>query len=81
MADYYTSTQLATRLGVAEHILEELVSKELLQPKLKGESRFFSSSQAHDVEVAYRLSQKRKIGLDRAMLLVREMRERHYTNK
>ena len=77
VADYYTPGQLALRLGLAEHVLEELVNKKLLLPKVKGEKRFFSSRQAHDLEVALRLTQKKKLSLDQALLHAQEMRHRH----
>lgn len=74
MADYYTSEQLALKLGIAEGVLAELESRGLLQPKVKGGKRFFSSRQAHDLQVALRLTRKRKVSLEQALAEVEELR-------
>jgi DNA-binding transcriptional MerR regulator len=74
VADYYNPEQLAQKLGVAEDVLAELESKGLLQPKVKHGMRFFSSRQAHDLRVALRLAQKRKMNLENAFARVEELR-------
>lgn len=74
MADYYTPEQLALKVGIAEGVVAELESTGLLQPKVKGAKRFFSSRQAHDLQVALRLRRKRKISLEQALAEVEELR-------
>jgi DNA-binding transcriptional MerR regulator len=72
VADYYNPEQLAQKLGIAEDVLAELESKGLLQPKVNRGMRFFSSRQAHDLRVALRLAQKRKMNLEKAFARVEE---------
>lgn len=77
MADYYNPEQLAQKLGIAEAVLAQLEGWGLLQPKVKGGKRFFSSRQAHDLQVALRLARKRKVSLVQALAQVEELRLRH----
>lgn len=58
MADYYTLTQLALKLAISEAQIGELELEGFLHPILKDGRRFFSSSQAHDTQVALRLARK-----------------------
>ena len=74
MADYYTPQQLARKLEIIEGVLAELETKGLLQPKLKGGKRFFSSRQAHDLQVALRLARKQKVSLEEAFARVEGLR-------
>ena len=76
MADYYTSAQLALKLGISEAQIAELESKGSLHPKLKDGRRFFSSRQAHDLQVALRLARKQRVSLEQAFARVEHMRER-----
>jgi DNA-binding transcriptional MerR regulator len=73
VADYYNPQQLAQKLGIAEGVLSELESKGLLQPKVKRGMRFFPSRQAHDLRVALRLAEKRKMNLEKAFARVEEL--------
>lgn len=74
MADYYTPAQFALKLGISEAQIAELESKGLLQPKLKDGRRFFSSHQAHDLQVALRLARKQKLTLEKAFARIEEFR-------
>jgi DNA-binding transcriptional MerR regulator len=74
VADYYTLPQLALKLGISEVQIAELESKGLLQPKMKDGRRFFSSRQAHDLQVALRLARKQRVSLEQAFARVEEMR-------
>lgn len=77
MADYYTPAQLALKVGATEAQIAELASKGFLGPTLKGGKRFFSSSQAHDLQVALRLARKQAVSLEQALHRVEEMRLYH----
>jgi DNA-binding transcriptional MerR regulator len=74
MADYYTAEQLAGKLEIIEGVLSELESKGLLQPRVKGEKRFYSSRQAHDLQVALRLARKQKVSLEQAFARIEDLR-------
>ena len=76
VADYYTPERLAQKLGISEGILAELETKGLLQPRFKGERRFFSCRQAYELQLALRLTRKKKLSLDQAFLRVEELRLR-----
>ena len=77
VADYYTPAQLALKVGVTEAQIAELASKGFLHPTLKDGKRFFSSSQAHDLQVALRLARKQGASLEQALHRVEEMRLYH----
>ena len=72
MADYYTSQQLAQKLGIAEATIVELQAKGLLQPTLKNGKSFFSSRQAYCLRAAVRWARKDKIDLQEAFAKVEE---------
>ncbi len=72
MPDFYTSQQLAQTLGIAEAIIVELQTKDLLQPTVKDGSSFFSSRQAHCLRAAVRWARKDKIDLQEAFARVEE---------
>lgn len=74
MADYYTPAQLALKLGISEAQIAQLESKGSLHPKLKDGRRFFSSRQAHDLQVALRLVHKQRVSLEQAFTRVEDMR-------
>ena len=74
MADYYTLAQLALKLGISEAQIAELESKGFLHPKLKDGRRFFSSRQAHDLQVALRLARKQRVSLEQAFARVEDLR-------
>ncbi len=74
MADYYTPAQLALKFGISEAQIGELESKGFLHPKLKDGRRFFSSHQAHDLQVALRLARKQKITLEQAFARLEDLR-------
>jgi hypothetical protein len=74
VADYYTCPQLALKLGISEVEIAELESKDLLHAKLKDGRRFFSSRQAHGLQVALRLARKQRVSLEHAFARVEEMR-------
>jgi len=74
MADYYTPTQLALKVGISEAQIAELESKGLLQPSLKDGRRFFSSRQAHDLQVALRLARKQRVSLEQAFLRIEDLK-------
>lgn len=74
MADYYTLTQLALKLAISEAQIGELELEGFLHPILKDGRRFFSSSQAHDTQVALRLARKRRITLEQAFARVEDLR-------
>jgi DNA-binding transcriptional MerR regulator len=74
VADYYTPAQLALKLGISEAQIAELESKGSLHPKLKDGRRFFSSRQAHDLQVALRLARKQRVSLEQAFARVEDMR-------
>ena len=74
MADYYTSEQLAQKLGITNTVLAELENSGLLQPKIKGGKRFFSSRQAHDLQVVLRLARKQKVSLQKAFARIEDLR-------
>jgi DNA-binding transcriptional MerR regulator len=72
MADYYTSQQLAQKLGIAEATIAELQTKGFLQPTVKNGRSFFSSSQEHRLRAAIRWARKDKIDLQVAFARVEE---------
>jgi len=72
MADYYTSQQLAQKLGIAEAVIVEFQAKGLLQPTLKNGKPFFSSRQAYCLRAAVRWARKDKIDLQEAFAKVEE---------
>jgi DNA-binding transcriptional MerR regulator len=74
VADYYTPAQLALRIGISETEIWEIESKGLIQPELKNGRRFFSSRQAHDLQVALRLARKQKLNLEKAFAKIEEFR-------
>lgn len=74
MADYYTPAQLALKFGISEAQIAELESNGFLHPKLKDGRRFFSSRQAHDLQVALRLARKQKVSLEQAFARVEDLR-------
>jgi DNA-binding transcriptional MerR regulator len=76
VADYYTPAQLALKFGISEAQIAELESEGFLHPKPKDGRRFFSSRQAHDLQVALRLARKQKISLEQAFTRVEDMRVR-----
>ena len=72
MPDYYTSLQLAQKLGITESTIAELQAKGLLQPTVKDGRAFFSSQQAHRLGAAVRWARKDKIDLQEAFACVEE---------
>ena len=74
MADYYTPTQLALKVGTTEAQIAELEAKGFLHPALKDRRRFLSSREAHDLQVALRLARKQRVSLQQAFVCVEEMR-------
>ena len=74
MADFYTPAQLALKFGISEAQIAELESKGFLHPNLKDGRRFFSSRQAHDLQVALRLARKQKVSLEQAFARVEDLR-------
>jgi hypothetical protein len=76
VADYYTLPQLALKLGISEAQVVELEARGFLDPKLKDGRRFFSSRQAHDLQVAVRLARKQRVRLEHALARVEQMRLR-----
>ncbi len=76
MADYYTHTQLALKLGINEAQISELESKDLLHPKLKDGRRFYSSHQAYELHLALQLAHKQKLTLEKAFARVEVLRVR-----
>jgi DNA-binding transcriptional MerR regulator len=73
VADCYTPTQLAPKLDINEAQIAELESKGFLHPKLKDGRRFFSSRQAHDLQVSLRLARKQRASLEQAFARLEEM--------
>jgi DNA-binding transcriptional MerR regulator len=74
VADYYTPAQLSLKLGISETQISQLESEGSLHPKLKDGRRFFSSRQAHDLQVALRLAHKQRVSLEQAFARVENMR-------
>jgi len=74
MGDYYTPAQLALKFGISAAQIAELESKGLLYPKLKDGRRFFSSRQAHDLQVALRLARKQNVTLEQAFARIEDLR-------
>ena len=74
MADYYTSEQLAQKLGIAEAAIAELEAKGLLQPIVKDGRKFFSSRQAYRLRAALRLARKQKLSLEEAFARMEDRR-------
>lgn len=74
MADYYTPAQLALKFGISEAQIAALESNGFLRPKLKDGRRFFSSRQAHDLQVALRLARKQSVSLEQAFARVEDLR-------
>lgn len=74
MADYYTPAQLALKIGISETQIAELESNGSLHPKLKNGRRFFSSRQAHDLQVALRLARKQRVTLEQALARIEDLR-------
>lgn len=76
MADYYIPAQLALKIGISEAQIAELELKGFLHPSLKNGRRFFSSREAHDLDlqVALRLARKQRISLERAFARVEELK-------
>lgn len=72
MPDYYTSLQLAQKLGIAEAAIAELQAKGLLQPTVKDGRTFFSSQQAHRLRAAVRWAHNDKMDLQEAFARVEE---------
>ena len=72
MPDYYTSQQLAQRLGIAEVAIAELQAKGLLQPTVKDGRSFFSARQAHCLRAALRWARKDKMDLHEAFRCVEQ---------
>ena len=72
MPDYYTSLQVAQKLGIAEATIAELQAKGSLQPTVKDGRAFFSSQQAHRLRVAVRWAHKDKMDLQEAFARVED---------
>ncbi len=70
MPDYYTTQQLAQKLGIGEAAIAELQTKGLLQPAVKDGRSFFSCRQAHCLRAAIRWARNDKIDLHEAFIRV-----------
>lgn len=72
MANYYTTQQLAQKLGLDEAAIARLQAKGLLEPTVKDGRSFFSSRQAYHLRAALRLACKEKIDLEEALARVED---------
>ena len=72
MADYYTSRQLAQRLGITELAIGELTADGLLQVTVKNGQTFFSSQQAYRLQMAMRWARREKMELKKGLACVEE---------